>query len=191
MDCSIPHCSKKAVARGFCVNHYYAFRKHGDPLKIVQKQHHGLSLSDRFDRYVKKGDGCWTWLSYIDPQGYGRLNYNGKPMLASRVSYLIHFGEIPKGMAVCHKCDNPSCTNPDHLFLGTQADNVADMHMKGRARKRGKKGASHHNAKLTDNDVKAIRRSGDSTAAIARQYNVSRATIHAIVNGKTWKHLIN
>jgi hypothetical protein len=187
--CSIDHCGRNAVARGYCTNHYYALRKHGDPTKLVQKQYHGLTLEDRFWRYVKKEEGCWRWLSYIDPQGYGRLNYNARPMLASRISYLIHFGEVPAGMAVCHKCDNPSCTNPDHLFLGTQADNVADMERKGRARKRGKPGTEHRQAKLTDQDVRDIRAGGASDAANSIKYGVSRATIHAIRVGKTWRHV--
>jgi hypothetical protein len=110
-------------------------------------------------------------------------------MLASRISYLIHFGEVPAGMAVCHKCDNPSCTNPDHLFLGTQADNVADMERKGRARKRGKPGTEHRQAKLTDQDVRDIRAGGASDAANSIKYGVSRATIHAIRVGKTWRHV--
>lgn len=189
MKCSISHCSHEAVARGYCTNHYYAFRKYGDPQKLVQKQYHGLTLEERFWRYVKREEGCWRWLSYIDPLGYGRLNYQGKPMLASRISYMIHFGNIPDGMAVCHKCDNPSCTNPDHLFLGTQADNVADMERKGRARKRGKSGTEHRSAKLTDDDVRAIRSNGKSDAENAAIYGVSGATIHAVRVGKTWRHV--
>lgn len=187
--CSIDHCGRNSVARGYCTNHYYAFRKYGDARKIVLKQHHGLTLKERFFRYVKQTDGCWEWLSYVDPNGYGRLNYNGKPMLASRISYLLHFGEIPAGMAVCHKCDKPSCTNPDHLFLGTQADNVADMHAKGRDRKRGLKGSLHHQAKLNDQAVREIRANSDSDAVIAKRYGVSSPTIHAIRVGKTWRHV--
>lgn len=189
MKCTIEHCSRDAIARGFCVNHYYAFRKYGDPRKVVQKQHHGLTLEERFFLYVKKGPGCWQWLSYIDPRGYGRLNYGGRPMLASRVSYLIHYGEIPEGMGVCHKCDNPPCTNPEHLFLGTPADNTADMHAKGRARKRGMKGTEHPLSKLTEADVREIRKSPEKIAALALRFNVSRATVHSIVTGKTWTHI--
>ena len=189
MKCKIDHCSYEVFAKGLCSRHYQAQRKYGDPLKVVQKQHHGLTLKDRFFRYVRQTDGCWEWLSYIDPQGYGRLNYKGRPMLASRISYLIHFGEIPEGQGVCHKCDNPSCTNPDHLFLGTQADNVADMHSKGRGRKRGMKGTEHHHSKLTDDDVRAIRQSAESDSSLAKQYSVSRPTIYAIKRGLTWKHV--
>lgn len=190
MKCTIAHCEKDVFARGFCTHHYYANRKYGDPHKIVQKQHHGLTLSERFFRYVKKTDGCWRWLSYTDPQGYGRINYGGKPMLASRVSYLVHFGEIPEGMMVCHKCDNPSCVNPDHLFIGTQADNVADMERKGRARKVAVSGPDHHNAKLNEDAVREIRNSnGVSDIELGKRFNVSASSIYAVRTGKTWRHI--
>jgi predicted DNA-binding protein (UPF0251 family) len=189
MKCSLPYCEKDAIARGYCVNHYYAFRKHGHPEAIKLKQYHGLTLAERFERYVVKREGCWDWESAKDPNGYGRLNVKGYPELAHRISYKIHFGTIPKGMAVCHKCDNPSCTNPDHLFLGTQADNVADMHKKDRARKRGMKGTDHHSVKLTDDAVRAIRASDASDSQLAKEHNVSRATIHSIRSYRSWKHL--
>lgn len=189
MKCTISHCSRDAIARGLCVNHYYAFRKYGDPLKVVQKQYHGLTLKERFERYVIKRDGCWEWSGSTDARGYCRLNVNGTPQLAHRISFRLHFGDFPDEMTICHKCDNPTCTNPEHLFLGTQATNVADMHQKGRARKRGKKGDDHHAAKLTDADVRLIRSSSEPTTALATRFNVSRPTIHAILVGKTWTHV--
>jgi hypothetical protein len=189
MICTVAHCERKAVAKGLCVNHYRALRLYGDPLGGVQKQHHGLTLRERFDTYTKRADGCWEWLGYRDPNGYGRLNVGGRPILASRVSYLLHYGDVPGGKYVCHKCDNPPCVNPEHLFLGTQADNVADMQAKGRARKRGLPGVSHHAAKLTDDRVRAIRSSDASDAALAKEFGVTRATIHAVRHRRTWTHV--
>ena len=189
MKCSIPHCERVVFATGLCSPHYQAKRKYGDPLKVVQKQFHGLTLKERLERYIVKRDGCWSWLGGKDPNGYGRINYRGVPMTASRVSYLVHFGDIPEGMNVCHKCDNPECTNPDHLFLGTQAVNVADMHEKGRARKKGSKGEAHGMAVLTDGQVREIKQSSESVSALAKRFNVSRPTIHDIVTGKTWRHI--
>ena len=189
MECTVAHCEKKAVAKGFCTNHYYAFRKHGDPLKVVQKQHHGQTLRERFEIYTRRTEGCWEWTGYRDSNGYGRLNVSGRPILASRTSYLLHYGNIPGGSYVCHKCDNPACVNPEHLFLGTQADNVADMHAKGRQRKRGIPGMSHHAAKLTDDIVRHIRSSDASDAALSKELGVSRATVHAVRNNRTWTHV--
>lgn len=189
MKCSIDHCDGKAVAKGFCTKHYRANKLYGDPLKIVQKQVHGVSLRERFETYVKKADGCWKWLGYCDQNGYGRLNVKGRPQLASRISFLLYRGDIPDGKYVCHKCDTPSCTNPDHLFLGTQADNVADMHKKGRDRKRGVPGSEHHASKLNDDAVRYIRISGESDSQLSVRFGVSRATVHAVKKGKTWTHV--
>lgn len=187
--CSIPHCDYDTFARGFCSRHYQANRKYGDPLVVRQKQHHGLTLSERFWLYVKKNDDCWQWLSYKDNNGYGRINYGGKPFLAHRLSYMLKFGDIPDGRVVCHRCDNPECTNPEHLFLGTQADNVTDMHNKGRANKRGLKGSAHNQARLTEGDVRAIRGSELSCAELADKFKMSRTNIYDILNGKTWRHV--
>ena len=80
----------------------------------------------------KEGSDCWFWQKHKDRDGYGRIKFRGEMSLAHRVSYLIHRGPIPTGKCVLHKCDTPDCVNPNHLFIGTQADNMADMHNKGR-----------------------------------------------------------
>lgn len=93
------------------------------------------SLIRRFNKYViKKENECWLWIGAKVSKGYGYLSYNKKNHGAHRISWLIHQGEIPKKLSVLHKCDNPPCTNPDHLFLGNQDINMIDMHNKGRAR---------------------------------------------------------
>lgn len=89
---------------------------------------------ERFWSHVEKTDGCWHWLAYRDRRDYGRFMVAaGKPMLAHRFSYLLAYGELPDDLHVCHHCDTPSCVRPDHLFLGTDADNLRDMARKGRA----------------------------------------------------------
>jgi len=142
----------------------------------------GLSLREKFDKYVVKGDQCWGWKGHKNGDGYGTIkdstDYSGKK--AHRVSYELHVGKIPKGMLVCHKCDNPGCVNPDHLFLGTQHDNMIDMAIKGR-----------HTGKLTPDEVAKIRTlSGtDTHKNIASLFGLSQQTVSAIINRKTWKHL--
>lgn len=189
MTCSVEHCEREVAAKGLCWRHYQAARKYGDPTVVRQKQLHGLTLAERFDAYTKKGPDCWEWVGSKDRNGYGRLNIRGTPYLASRLSFALRYGDIPLGRYVCHKCDNPTCVNPEHLFLGTQADNIADMHAKGRDRKRGLPGEQHHAAKLTDDAVREIRASSDSALDLSRRYGVSRATVQDVNDRKTWKHV--
>lgn len=146
------------------------------------------SAAMRFQKYARRSDdGCWIWSGYRDRKGYGRLLVDGQPERSHRLSYRLHKGEIPDGLCVCHTCDNRACVNPDHLFLGTRADNVADMCEKNR--QRGLQGQDHRLAKLTDADVQEIRRLSQSNIETANQFGVSRHTVWEIRNGKAWTHL--
>lgn len=93
-----------------------------------------IDFVERFWNNIVKNapDECWGWRAYKDPNGYGQMSVFGKLQRAHRISYSLHFGAITKGMFVCHRCDNPECTNPDHLFLGTNKDNMKDAYKKGR-----------------------------------------------------------
>ena len=89
-------------------------------------------MEKRFWSKVKKTDYCWNWIASEAGNHYGGFKFRGQTTKANRVSWILHFGEIPKGMCILHKCDNKKCVNPDHLFLGTFADNNLDMMKKGR-----------------------------------------------------------
>lgn len=142
----------------------------------------------RFWKKVETGgvDECWAWNSSLDSCGYGTfwLNANVK---AHRVAYELTFGEIPEGQHVLHKCDNPRCCNPNHLFLGTHEENMKDMARKGRALSRP--GEKNPSSKLTSEDVMFIRESGDRQERLAECFGVTQQTISNIKTGKTWKHI--
>ena len=136
---------------------------------------------------VSASTGCWTWTAGKGIGGYGRVRVGLKTRYAHRVSFEIHRGTIPRGMFVCHSCDNPACLNPDHLFLGTPAENMADRDRKGRqARQRGAQNAM---AKLTDAAVLEIKAAVGPQREIADRYGVSRGHISFIRTGRRWAHL--
>ena len=134
--------------------------------------------------------GCWIWFGYVNEDGYGRMRGdNGKTELSHRESYRAHCHEIPDGMQVLHHCDNPSCVNPDHLFLGTVTDNMQDMKRKGRG-KSPQRGTKHHFAKLNPEKAFEIRwkaASGVSLNDLRKQYGVTKFAIQSVVKCKTWR----
>ncbi len=147
-----------------------------------------------FSKFSRKGDDdCWIWTGSRLPKGYGSFSVNRIRKNAHRVSWTIHYGEIPSGMLVCHKCDNPPCVNPYHLFIGTNQDNVNDKMNKGRQRWTTVKGAQHYKAILTEKDVLKIRKMYStkkySSFQLAELFQVSRGCIDGVVYNKTWKHL--
>lgn len=126
-------------------------------MKKMTDAEHIQSLFKRYWKYVVKKDGCWWWAGAISDQGYTRIRYRRTMVGGHRVSWLIHNGNIPDGLFVLHRCDNPICTNPDHLFLGTAGDNVRDARDKGRSKNGGSAGEDNGNSKLTWAQVDEIR----------------------------------
>jgi hypothetical protein len=151
------------------------------------------SVTDRFWSKVDWSGGpnaCWLWTAYRDRDGYGNFGFRGKNERSNRVAWIISKGEIPDGMFVCHSCDNPSCCNPRHLFLGNHLTNVQDRVAKFRSAC----GSMQTNAKLMERDVRVIRalyKLAVAAAAkkLAKQYNISRQTVHLIVHRKSWRHI--
>lgn len=160
-----------------------------------------IPLADNFWLNVDKGnpDDCWLWCGSTTQAGYGQLwssAIKGK-VYAHRLSYELHYGEIPAGMLVCHSCDVPGCVNPAHLFVGTQSENMADAWQKGRNqwqkdRSFQPRGDAHHNAKLTEGKVVEIRsrlEKGEGPTRLAIEYGVSRRTIQHVARRKIWKEV--
>ena len=137
----------------------------------------------------KGANECWNWRGATNSSGYGMIKVGGKMVKTHRFAYQNWRGDIPDGMFVCHKCDNPACVNPLHLFLGTPADNMADRDAKGRQAK----GEAHGCAKLTEADVVTIKNrlanGGETQTAIAAEYGVSKPAISRINTGKQWRDL--
>lgn len=149
------------------------------------------SLADRFWAKVRKTDGCWLWIGSRAKRGYGKIQVgvrsaNGHPVAeyAHRVSWQLHKGEIPVGQLVMHKCDNPSCVRPDHLFVGSYQDNTDDMYAKGREAR----GANIH-GKLSDDAVRQIRSLSGTQREIAARFGVSQAQISLIRTRRQWTHV--
>jgi hypothetical protein len=141
-----------------------------------------------FFKHVEKTDGCWNWVGSKNKRGYGHVRlpkvFDAKKSLvpAHRMSYAIHHGSVPSDKMVCHKCDNPSCVNPDHLFLGTAKDNCLDMLRKGR----------DFVGALNQNQVDEIREffksnPDESRIDVAIKYGVSKCAIYNILKGRSWK----
>jgi hypothetical protein len=130
---------------------------------------------------------CHLWVGLKDRHGYGTLKYNGKMVRAHRLAWMATRGEIPEGMHVLHKCDVRLCINPDHLFLGTNADNMRDRDQKGRHWSPA--GEAHYAAKLTEDVVRAIRASAENGVIVGRRYGISHKYVSDIRLGKKWKHV--
>jgi hypothetical protein len=168
----------------------------------------------RFWRHVNKTPACWLWTGartggQIGGSGgrYGSFIVRVGPhkgRYAHRFSWRLHRGAIPEGLVICHTCDNPLCVNPEHMFLGTMAENNADMRAKGRQARGERHGMRKHphrrargerqgNARLTEADVHAIRQlyatGGITQKVLGQQFGVSREHVRDIVRGKRWTHL--
>lgn len=147
-------------------------------------------IKERFWNKVHKTNTCWNWVGCLSYNGYGLFRLKGKNIRAHRLSYEWVFGPIKSGMLICHICDNRRCINPEHLFIGTQKDNIKDMFNKKRQIRHS--GEDHYNHRLTKNKVIEIRKlhlSGISTYELARNYGVSQGAVSDIVRRKTWKHI--
>jgi len=135
---------------------------------------------------------CWPWQGALSRDGYGSFSAGGTKLIASRVAWVFAHGDPDPKLKVCHRCDNPRCVNPAHLFLGTSADNQRDCAEKGRSRLTDHRGSRNPGAKLTAEDVLEIRRrrgAGELQATLAKAFGVAESTVFALLRGQTWASL--
>lgn len=152
------------------------------------------NLENRLWKYIDKKsfNECWNWVGKSKhPNGYGQISAGRKNRFkAHRVMWILINGDIPKGYYICHKCDNPSCCNPNHLFLGTPKDNMIDRDNKGRGIKPPNfYGSKHHNTKFNESDAIKILNDNRKYSEIAKDYNVCEMTIRRLKNRISWKNL--
>lgn len=152
------------------------------------------SLQERFDSKVEliPFSTCWWWTGAIR-RGYGQIDVKNRSMGAHRVSYELHKGDIPEGLFVCHTCDNRSCVNPAHLWVGTHQDNVDDMVSKGRQARggHGPAGEDHGCARLTEDDIHAIRKLAgtDTHKNIGAPFGITKEHAGRIIRRQAWSHI--
>lgn len=187
--CQVDGCIKEGKIEKFCAKHYNRKQKYGDPLAGPVYYGH-LPEKERFMMYVEKmpESGCWHWRGAF-AGGYGRFRMGYKNVAAHRASLLM-FSTPPENfqkLLACHKCDNPRCVNPDHLFIGTHQDNIDDKMSKGRHATGH--GVDYKHAKLTEDDVLEIRASELTVRELALKFGVTTSNITAIQTGKRWKHV--
>jgi len=159
-----------------------------------------MKIEDRLLRFSDRSggdDACWLWHGGMRGyQGYGAIKIHGKTRVASRVAYETYCGSIPKGMFVCHTCDNPSCINPKHLFLATPADNIADCTRKNRhnytPRLNLPKGEAHPHSKLTTQqvlEIRQLREQGASYGRLVQMFGISKTNVADIIHRRIWQHI--
>ncbi len=186
------YCSRECKDKDRNGKTFFEFWKSANPIEQLER------IKQLFEKNVikTKENNCWDWKTGKNRNGYGKMTIGGKSKTAHRISWLIHNGEIPEGLYVLHNCpienggDNTTCSNPSHLYLGTNIENMADMARKKRTRPQN--GELNFTSKLTDIKVKEIKellKNKISTYVIADMYDVTQSVICSIKNKKTWKHI--
>lgn len=188
MKCGHKGCNELQKSKGYCLRHYKLFWKYGDTKERGARH---ASPEERFYRHVEKSEaGCWNWTGYKDKDGYGTITVKKgsghTPIRAHRFSLQMHRpDEKSEGMMVLHKCNNPSCVNPDHLYYGDICDNVRDALEAGHIPMMDK----HKNAKITKDQAREIRASSGPADAVANKYGISASQVRNIRRKLQWRNL--
>ena len=205
--CTVDGCSNNAASNGgrwnarpdsirtkYCEKHLAWLNKYGST--DFHRYSQG-TVEQRFWKFVDKSDGCWSWNGSKNAKGYGLMQgkpiqgkTHGKTVLAHRVSFEIHYGELGEDDYVLHSCDNPQCTNPAHLRKGTQSENIKEAILKGRKFVPAAKGEENPRSKLTEEQVRFIKSHPElGHKTIADMYGLSPNCIRGVRIGRTWTHI--
>lgn len=172
VKCSIEECGGRIVAKGLCDKHYRRARKFGSA--TARNDRYGIPLRERLvARSQRVENGCIEWIGTKNDDGYGNIKIGRRNCLVHRIAFELDRGLIQVGKCVCHHCDNPSCINVDHLFLGTRAENTADMLEK----RRHCYGERNPKAKLSDRQIEEIRNSLDSGRIVAERLGIAKSYV--------------
>ena len=207
--CTVDGCPSFVWSRGWCITHYSRARKHGDPNVVLPHTKPPLNSRPKRERWEAKirhsdhaTNGCCEWVGAHSSFGYGQLRTGQRGLIemAHRLAWEFEVGPIPEGLSVLHRCDNPPCCRPSHLFLGTQKDNMVDAATKNRLNRPS--GDTRHHVprgerlgrivKLTANDVRSIRAraaSGETQVSIAKDFPATRQQIGQIILRRSWSHI--
>lgn len=158
-------------------------------LRLLERRRELKTLKERFEpKYEVASTGCWNWTACRQSDGYGMISVGKTMLLAHRMSYLLYKGALGDKQ-VLHTCDNPTCVNPEHLFLGTHKENMRDKEDKGRGNRTPVKGEAHGRSILTEQQVLSIREDTRVQSMISKEYHVSQSQISRIKLRKKWGHL--
>lgn len=191
MRCCVNGCLRVAYCKKMCRAHYSRYKRNGTTISLRDPIKRFWDKVDLFGPIHPIHGQCWSWMGRINEDGYGKFDVDDTEVGAHRFLWETCFGQLPVGINVLHRCDNPSCVNLDHLFTGDQNENNQDKCRKGRQ----PLGEDTGSAKLSDVDVIEIRKryvSGcrvNGAHQLARQFNVHVSTIGAIVSRRTWTHI--
>jgi hypothetical protein len=177
--CKVEGCCEAAKIKEMCLLHYKRTWLNGSP--FVGRPCLHRPVEEKFWFYVKKGDNgeCWEWTGFRDKDGYGKLRTGKTNTAAHRISWQMHNRRVPKGKLVLHRCNNPSCVNPHHLYIGTQVHNMRDRKLAGNC----PTGENHHNCKISDAVVAEIRETPGTYNQLAELFGISASQVGNIKRG--------